>query len=110
MKKLIKVFVLLLVVGVIGYAMSYAGARTAAGRFLGNKPPDMGTRSIRFAFGGVAGLPGQPRAWEFTYSRASINANKPVKIYVSLGGDVLGTVPKDLDRRLEAYTKTREPQ
>ena len=110
MKKLFKLLLLVAFVCAVAYTISYAGARATVGRFLGLQPPEMGTRAIRFAYDGVAALPGKPRVWEFSYSRVSINGNRPAKIYVSPGGKIVATVPKDLDRMLEAFAKSKEVQ
>ena len=107
--KFIKLLVAIAFVGGLVYAGSYAGARFAAGRLLGSPPPDMGVFTDRLAYDGIAGLPKHPVGWEFSYSRIAVNGGRPGKIYVSLGGDILGTVPRDLGPRLEAWRKSKEP-
>jgi hypothetical protein len=92
------------------YAGSYAGARATVGKLLGSPKPEMGTRSIRLALGGVKEIPDHPRAWEFTYSKAAVNLNRPAKIFVSLDGKIIATVPRDLDQRLEAWRRSKEIQ
>jgi hypothetical protein len=92
------------------YGGSYVGARARAGMFIGSPAPPMGEREQRFVWDGVQELPAHPRAWEITYARPGINQNRPVKIFVSPTGKVLGTIPRDLDRRVEAYRRSREVQ
>src|SRR5437764_3071460 len=106
--KFIKLLVAVAFVGGLVYAGSYAGARLAAGKILGSPPPETGVFTARLAYDGIAGLRGHPRGWEFSYSSIAVNGGRPGKIYVSLGGDVLGTVPRDLEARLESWRKSKE--
>jgi hypothetical protein len=108
MGKLIKWLVVLTFAGGLLGAGSFAGAKMNVGKFIGQPAPPMGTQTIKFAWGGIAELPEHPRAWEFRYSKVEALANKPAKIFVSLDGKVIGTVPKDLERRVEAWRKARE--
>ena len=93
---------LLLVIGTALTGASYAGARFTAGRLIGPGPTTLGPVSARFAFGGVADLPSRPRAWVLTYPLASEFGRGGPQIYVSPSGDLLGTRPRDLAKRLEA--------
>jgi hypothetical protein len=95
-------------VGALFYGASYAGARATAGKMLGGERDNMGTRTVRFLWKGVESLPGKPRGWEFSYSRARVNGNPPVRIYLSPTGRVFATVPRDLDQRLEAAERASE--
>ncbi len=99
--------ILALVVGLLT-AASYLGARATAGGLLGPNPP-VGSRSIDFAFGGVATLRGNPRAWVFTYRSSQLPGVSGVRVYVSPTGKLIATDPPDLQRRLEAYERAREP-
>lgn len=92
------------------YAASYAGAWLRVGQLLGSPAPEMGVRTVRFQWGGVPDLPSHPRGWEFQYSRASVNGNRPAKVFVSPGGRILGTIPRDLDRRIEVWHRSKEIQ
>ena len=109
MGKLIKLLILLVFLGGLVYAGSYAGARATLGKFVGSPPPEMGERTARLAYGGIAELPAHPRAWEFRYSRVEVNGGQPAKVFVSLDGKILGTVPRDLGNRIDAWRKAREP-
>lgn len=102
MGKFLKRIAILAFAGGLLYGASYVGARAKVGTMLGETSRDMGERSIRFVWDGVQTLPGKPRAWEFTYSQARIYMSRPVMIYISPTGQILGTVPADLDRRLDA--------
>ena len=108
MGKLIKLLVLLGFVGALAYGFSYAGARANVGKMLGGPSPEMGDRSIRFLWGGAATLPGHPKVWEFTFSNVAAIGNRKATVWVSPGGDVVATAPKDLARRLEAAAKAKE--
>jgi hypothetical protein len=92
------------------YAGSYAGARATVGKFTGTPLPEMGTRTIELNWRGIADLPAHPRGWEFKYSRVSVNGSRPAKIFVSLDGKILGSVPKDLAQRLDGWRRSRENQ
>jgi hypothetical protein len=106
--RLLKLLILLVLVGALLGAASYAGARATAGKLVGNDPP-MSERTITFAFHGIPELPGNPRAWVINYARSRLPGVRSVTIYVSAGGKLLATKPKDLDTRLDAYEKALEP-
>ena len=108
MKRLIKlVFVLALVSAVLA-GMSYAGAGIKAGTFLGSNTP-VGDRQIKFDYEGVRGLPGRPKAWVVTYRSSQLPGTPIVQIFVSPTGRIIATRPADLDRRVEAWEKSRLP-
>lgn len=108
MAKLFKVVAVLALVAGLLTAASYLGARARAGGLLGSNPP-VGNRSIDFAFSGVASVRGNPRAWVFTYRSSQLPGVSGIRIYISPTGKLLGTEPPDLERRLEAYERAREP-
>jgi hypothetical protein len=109
MWKLMKLLVVVAFIGGLFYAGSYAGARATVGKFLGSPYPEMGDRTERFAYDGITDLQNHPRGWEFHYSRVAVNAGRPAKVFVSLDGKILGTVPKDLESRLASWRKSQEP-
>lgn len=109
MGKLIKLLVVVAFIGCLLYAGSYAGARAAEGKLLGSPFPEMGVRTARLAYEGIADLPGRPKGWEFHYSRVAVNGGRPGKVFVSFDGKILGTVPRDLESRVEAWRKSKEP-
>lgn len=114
MGKLFKLLVLLIGVGLLLYAGSYAGARFTAGKVVGSTPPLSG-RSIVFqgwrppSFAGVAELPGQPRAWVISYARTDLPGVRSATIYVSPTGKLIATRPRDLAARIEAWERAQEP-
>jgi uncharacterized protein YneF (UPF0154 family) len=107
-KRLFKLlFFLALVAGVLA-GMSYVGARARVGTLLGSNPP-LGNRSIRFEFEGVSNLPGQPRAWVFTFGSSTLPGVSHVRIVVSPTGEILSFEPRDLDIRLEQWEESKLP-
>jgi len=88
---------------------SYAGARFTAGKMIGPDPSPLGPLEARFAFAGVPDLPSKPRAWIMAYPSARGYGKGGAEIYVSPTGDLLGTKPRDLVRRLEAG-RPRDPE
>ncbi len=110
MGRFVKLVLILAFIAALLYAGSYAGSRATVGKFLGSPSPEMGARTTHLALGGIKDLPGNPRGWEFNYSRVAVNGNRPGKIFVTLKGKIISTVPRDLDRRLDAWRKTREIQ
>jgi hypothetical protein len=98
-------FLLLVVVAALAGA-SYAGARAAAGKLTGPRPPGLGTPSTRFEFEGISALRNKPRGWVVAYPHASGFGRGGAEIYVSPTGRVLGSRPADLARRLEAARAT----
>jgi hypothetical protein len=92
---------LLIVIGTALAGASYAGARFTAGKVVGPQPA-LGPVSARFAFSGIPNLPSKPKAWILTYPQATAFGKGGPEIYVGPTGDLLGTKPRDLVRRLEA--------
>ena len=106
-----RIFKLLLVFGVIGATLvgiSWIGARATAGNFLGLNPP-LSDRTMEFAFDGVPGIRGNPRAWVIAYASSTLPGVKTVEIVVSPTGRLLGTSPADLDLRLARWEKSKIP-
>jgi hypothetical protein len=100
-------FWITLLCGLLAFG-SYAGARLAAGRLVGTGKPLAG-RETQFAFKGVERLPGRPRAWVFTYSISQLPGVARATIYVSPTGAILAMQPADLDARIDAWERAREP-
>jgi len=92
---------LLIVIATALAGASYAGARFTAGKVVGPQPA-LGPVSARFAFSGVPNLPSKPKAWIMAYPQATAFGKGGPEIYVGPTGDLLGTKPRDLVRRLEA--------
>lgn len=108
MERVLKwLFILAVVAGGLA-VMSYAGARVTAGKLIGPNRPVTG-RTIEFAFEGAAQLPGKPRAWIFTYRQSRLPGVGYVQIFVSPTGNLIATVPSDLEQRLEAWERARLP-
>ena len=99
-----RLFVLALIGGAI-YGTSYVGARATSGKFLGPRPPDLGTRKVQFAFGGVHNLPGRPRVWIVSYGPTEIAGATTIRFYISPTGELLRTYPEDLEERLKPYAR-----
>lgn len=108
MRRIIRLLIWAIFFGVIAGAGSYAGARFKAGQLLGRRPPVDGF-SWTFAYEGVEGLEGTPRAWVFTYNRVRLPGVSRARIVVSLAGKVLSTTPPDLEQRIERYQASLEP-
>jgi hypothetical protein len=97
-----RAFFLLLVIaaGLIG--ASYAGACFTAGRLMGSDSNRLGPPEAHFAFAGIQALRAKPRGWILSYPRAKEFGPQGAEIYVSPTGQLLGTRPADLTRRVEA--------
>lgn len=108
MRRIIRLIIWAIFLGAIAAAGSYAGARFKAGQVLGRRPPVEGF-SWTFAYEGVQGLEGTPRAWVFTYDRVRLPGVNQARIVVSLTGKVLSTTPRDLEQRIERYKASLEP-
>jgi hypothetical protein len=108
MKRLLRfVFLLLIVAAVLGTA-SYTGARATAGKLLGPNPPVF-DRNMIFVYRPSADLPAKPPLWMIRYGRTRLPGLRTVTIYVSVTGNLLATLPKDLDARLDAYQQAQQP-
>ncbi len=108
---MVRIFKVLLVFGVIGVTLvgiSWIGARVTAANFLGVNPP-VSNRTMEFAFDGVPGIRGNPRAWVITYTSSTLPGVKKAEIVVSPTGRLLGTSPADLDLRLAQWEKSKLP-
>jgi hypothetical protein len=108
MKRFSKWLFLLVVAAVAFATYSYAGAWFTAGRVVGSSGP-VSDRTMEFAFKGVPDLPGNPRAWIVTYHRTQLPGVRRVQIYVSPTGRLIATRPGDLDARLDAWEKAKQP-
>ncbi len=89
-------------------AGSYAGARVTAGKFLGSPPPLAG-RTLSFSFAGVQELGGRHLVWVIDYASSQLPGVRRATFYVSPVGKLIATIPADLDARLEAWERSREP-
>src|SRR4051812_1859212 len=98
---------LLLVIAAALYGASYEGARFTAGRVVGPDHPGLGPAGVRFAFDGISSLKAHPRGWIVSYPAAGNPALGGAEVYVSPTGELLGTQPDDLARRMEAAERSR---
>jgi hypothetical protein len=106
-----KLFKLLVALGFIFgllTAGSYAGALVAAGKLLGPSPPLHG-KALSFSFSGVEQAGNRHLVWVVDYNRSRLPGVRRATVYVSPMGDLLATVPPDLDSRLTAWQRSREP-
>ncbi|UCG85892.1 MAG: hypothetical protein JSW71_18595 [Gemmatimonadota bacterium] len=108
MYKLFKVLVVLGFICGLLTAGSYAGARVTVGKFLGSAPPLAG-RSSSFSFAGVEELGNRRLVWIIDYATSQLPGVRRATFYVSPTGDLIATVPADLDVRLNAWQRSREP-
>jgi hypothetical protein len=99
---------LLLVIAAALYGASYEGARFTAGRVVGPTHPGLGPASARFAFNGISSIRGHPRGWIVSYPAAGNAAFGEAEVYVSPTGELLGTRPDDLARRMEEAERSRD--
>ncbi len=106
-----RIFKRLLFCGVVCVALagaSWTGARATAGQLIGLNPP-VSNRTMAFAFDGVPGIEGNPRAWVITYASSTLPGVKKAEIFVSPTGVLLGTRPANLDLRLERWANSKIP-
>jgi hypothetical protein len=109
MGKFIKYLFILAFLGGILFGGSFLGVRGVAGRILGANPPDMGTRTIKFAFDTVPAIAGKQAFWTITYSPTKLAGFRTATIYITPMGHVIKTNPSNLAALLEQYAKSREP-
>jgi hypothetical protein len=100
-------FILLVIVAALSGA-SYAGARFTAGRVIGPGPSGLGPATTRFAFQGIPSLKNHPRGWIVAYPAARNFGRGGAEVYVSPTGQLLGSRPVDLARRMDEARKSRE--
>ena len=99
--------VLAIVAGLLTTA-SYAGARFKVGQILGPEPPNMGQRTITLGYDSVPGAPKKQVVWTFSWPRTPWIGGRPVRIWVSLKGEVLRMNPGNLDALIDQYYKAKE--
>jgi hypothetical protein len=100
------IFLLLVIAAALSGA-SYEGARFTAGRVVGADHPGLGPAAVRFAFDGISSLKGHPRGWIVSYPAAGNPAVGGAQVYVSPTGQLLGTQPDDLARRMEDAERSK---
>lgn len=108
MGRIVKWLVVLSAVGVAVTLASYAGAMLTAGKLLGPAPP-LTSRTVQLAFEEVNHMPGEPPAWVFTYQASQLPGVTSARVFVSPTGKLMGTLPADLESRLENYQRSRMP-
>lgn len=99
--------VLAMVVGLLA-AASYAGARFKVGQILGPEPPNMGRRTITLGYDSIPGARKKQFMWTFSWSPTPWTGQRPVRIWVSLTGDLLRLEPRNLDVLIDQYYKAKE--
>jgi hypothetical protein len=109
MGRLVKwVFSLAFLAG-LALAASWAAAFYRAGALIGTNTDAFPSRQVALAYRGVDRLPGKPIAWVFTYSPTKLPGVHVARIYVSPTATVIGTDPKDLPARIDAWAKAQVP-
>src|SRR6185295_18470028 len=101
-----KLVIVLFVCGIL-YGGSYMGARSVAGRMLGNSAADMGARDITFVYDSIPGIKGKQPMWVFTFTGTKLTGAKNAKIYLSLTGHLIATTPKNLQTIIEQAGKSK---
>jgi hypothetical protein len=89
-------------------AGSYAGALVTAGKFVGPARPLDG-KALSFSFSGVEPAGNRHLVWVVNYNRSKLPGVRRATVYVSPMGELLATVPADLDSRLTTWHRSREP-
>jgi YD repeat-containing protein len=107
MGKLIKFLALVALVAALAGGGSYAAAYFAQGKITGVDDP-IGARTVKLEWKGIDSLPGKPRAWVFTYSGGKIQGIPRATIWVTPGGDVIATKPRDLQERIERWRDAQQ--
>ena len=108
MYKLFKLLVVLAFIGMLLSLGSYAVARLKVGSYMGPMKPLSG-HSVSFAFDGVDALNGRRFVWIVDYRNSKLSGVRRATFYVSPMGDMIATVPADLDRRIDAWEKRQLP-
>lgn len=103
MTRLLWYLLIVAFVGAILIGGSYAAAYSTVGTLLGAPPPKMGKRSTELLWKGAPELPGQPRAWRFTFGPTVIPGAQSVRIWVDPMGRLLQVEPLDLRGRLAGF-------
>jgi hypothetical protein len=108
MKRFLRWFTLLAFVCLGGAAISYAGARVKVGQLLGEANHAFTGRSISFGKDSIPGV-GQRNAWTVSWSTVRMPGTTRATIWVSPTGGIIATLPANLEDRIDAYLRSREP-
>lgn len=103
MWRLIKfVVILALLVGAAG-AISFAGAFMKMKDYLGPNLPPLGPRTSTF-IPRAENLDDKP-VWQFQYSNTQMQGLQAFTVFVSPTGNIVATIPPNLNTRLERYRR-----
>jgi hypothetical protein len=107
MRRIIRGILWLTLLVVVLAGTSYIAARAKVAVFLGSPLPELGPRDIRFNFDGISQVAGNPRAWTFTYGPGQLPGTPQFQVFVSPTGRLVGTLPRDLQARIERFQNQR---
>ena len=108
MKRLFKWFALLTFLGLIATAISYAGMRFKVGQLIGDANHEFVQPTRSFGKDSIPGI-GVRFAWTVKWGAVRIPGTRTARVWVSPTGKLLATDPANLDARIEAYQRSREP-
>lgn len=108
MKRFFKWFAIAAFFAMIATAISYAGMRLKVGQLIGDANHEFVQRHITFAKDSIPGV-GERWAWMVTWGAVRIPATRSAKVWVSPSGGILATEPANLEDRIEAYLRSRDP-
>jgi hypothetical protein len=89
-------------------AGSYAGTHVTAGRILGPSRP-LTNRASSFSFAGVEQVNDRRFVWIVHFAASRLPGVKRATLYISPTGRLLAMRPPDLDARLDAWERSRNP-
>ena len=108
MKRFFKWFAVLAFAGLIASGISYAGMRLKVGQLIGDAKHEFVQRQISFSNDSIPGV-GPRWAWMVTWGAVRLPATRGARVWVSPTGAILATDPANLEDRIDAYLRTREP-
>lgn len=108
MKRLIKWFTILAFVVLLATAFSYAGMRLRVGQLIGHANVAFVQRQITFGRDSIPGV-GRPLAWKVTWAEVRMPGTSRATVWVSPTGKILAVRPVNLDARIDAWQRSREP-
>lgn len=108
MKRFFKWFAILAFLGLIATGISFMGMRLKVGQLIGDADFAFVQRSVRFAKDSIPGQ-GERYVWAVTWGAVRLPGIRTATVWVSPTGNVIATDPADLEARIAAYERSREP-
>ena len=108
MKRFLKWIAILVFLGLIATTISFAGMRFKIGQLIGDANHEFVQRSVSFGKDSIPGI-GERMAWQVSWAAVRLPGTRRARVWVSPTGTIIAMDPANLDDRIEAYQRSRDP-